>query len=66
MQTQDAFVLDPTLVQLGGNAYDVGLMVFPDADFPEALVLGTGDSFRVHYAAAAFDRPAVLYLRALT
>lgn len=63
---RDAFDLEPETEQvaLGGNPYRAGRMQFPNADFPDPIILArNGDLFRIRYAVPAFDSDAVLYLR---
>jgi hypothetical protein len=63
----NAFELELEPVELNGQQYSVGRMVFPSADFPDPIVLAGGeDFFRVTYASPPLDNPdAVVYLRAL-
>jgi hypothetical protein len=62
-----AFTLESEAVELGGNAYRAGHLVFPNAAFPEPIILrGNDDRFRVSYAAPRFENGAiapVVYLR---
>lgn len=54
-------------VELGGNLYVAGRLVFPNADFPDPIMLKGGeDVFHISYAAPAFDNDAVVYLRVLS
>lgn len=66
----DAFTLEPEtperpLAVLNGNQYSAGQMDFPNADFPDPVILGTGDSFEINYASPPFDSEAVVYLKVL-
>jgi hypothetical protein len=62
-----ACTLEPQTVELDGKQYSAGILSFPNAHFPQPLVLrGANDSVQISYAAAAFDQDAIVYLRALT
>ena len=62
-----SFTLDAGTVDLGGNPYVGGHLAFPNADFPDPVVLtGGADNVRISYAAPTFDSAAVVYLRLLT
>jgi len=68
-----AFTLETKTVELGGNPYRAGRLVFPNADFPDPIILkGGGDVFRIHYADERFlsenenETDAVVYLRVLS
>ena len=69
----DAFALETArperpLAELNGNAYDAGVMVFPNADFPDPLLLASGaDLLAISYAAPSLGagNAAVIYLRAM-
>jgi hypothetical protein len=63
---QESFALDTGTIQLGPHPYNAGRRAFPNADFPEPIVLeGGDDTVHITYAAGAFDSDAVVYLRAL-
>jgi hypothetical protein len=64
---RDTFNLESTAVELGGNSYLAGRLDFPNADFPDPLILQGGDDvIRIHYADAVFAENAVVYLRVLS
>ena len=57
----------PATVYLHGDPYVGGLLAFPDAHFPDPILLSGGDDiFQIRYGALAFDDNAVLYLRVLS
>lgn len=65
-----AFKLEPDTPErpaavLGGNTYLAGQMDFPNADFPDPVILRAGDSFEIKYASPPFDSEAVVYLKVL-
>jgi hypothetical protein len=65
-----SFTLEPEtpgrpLVVLGGNKYVAGEIGFPNADFPDPVILGAGDVFEITYASPKFDSEAVVYLKVL-
>lgn len=62
---RDAFTSEGGTIGLGGNPYRAGRMVFPNADFPDPIVLQGGDQLRIAYNQAAFDSDAVVYLKVL-
>jgi len=54
--------------KLGGNEYRVGVMAFPNADFPDPISFASGqDVMQVSYAAQSLPsgNPGVIYLRAM-
>lgn len=75
---RDAFDLEQVggqlrTVELGGNPYLAGRMVFPNADFPDPIVLKGGeDIFRISYADERFlsentsEIDSVVYLQVLS
>ncbi len=53
-------------VELGGKVYFAGRLAFPNADFPDPIILKEEDDFfRISYSAPPFDSDAVVYLRLL-
>lgn len=71
---QDAFELEADnkpecpLASLGGNPYRAGLMKFPNADFPEPILLTKGDDvMQISYGSQSLGagNDAVVYLRAI-
>jgi hypothetical protein len=64
---RDAFILEPGTIELGGFPFRAGRMVFPNADFPDPILLAGGeDFFRIAYASPPLDNiNAGVYLRAL-
>lgn len=65
---RDAFALEPDAVTFAGNEYRVGLMEFPNPDFPAPIELVRGDdSIQISYTAPplAAGSQAVVYLRVL-
>jgi hypothetical protein len=62
----DAFAPAPDPVALGGHLYRAGRMTFPNADFPDPIVLSGGtDVFRIQSVTMALDSGAIVYVRAL-
>lgn len=68
----NAFDLDETPVTLGGNPYLSGRLAFPNADFPDPIILRGDDVLRIRYVDPVnADNPrlsngnAVAYLRVL-
>ena len=63
----ETFTLETKTIELGGNTYRAGRLVFPNAAFPEPIVLKrNNDSFRVSYTTPRFENGAnapVVYLR---
>ena len=52
---------------LHGDPYVSGHLVFPNADFPDPMLLRGGeDIFQIRYGAQAFDGNAAVYLRVLS
>ena len=64
---RDAFTLEPQAIELGGQPYLAGRMAFPNADFPNPIVLAGGeDFFSIAYASPPLnDINAGVYLRVL-
>ncbi len=62
----ESFAAESGTIQFGPHAYQGGRRKFPNASFPDSIVLqGGDDTLRIVYAADAFDSDAVVYLRAL-
>lgn len=64
---RDAFTLAPDPIELGGQLYLAGRMAFPNADFPDPIVLSrVEDFFQIAYASPPLnDINAGVYLRVL-
>lgn len=60
----NAFDLASEQVLLGTNAFSVGRMSFPNAAFPNPIILSGGaNEFRIEYAEESLNGEAIVYLR---